>query len=90
MQLARELGKTPLVLKIPYPALYTIAFMSEGISKILRTEPAVTRESLSMTRKYDWIYDSQKIEEELGFRPNIQFEEGIRGIVMDCREQGAI
>jgi nucleoside-diphosphate-sugar epimerase len=90
MCLARVLGVTPWVLKIPYPALYSIAAVLEGISKILGTQPAVNRESLRMTRKYDWIYDSGKIQEELGFRPNVRFEEDIRQIVHDCREQGVI
>lgn len=90
MCLARELGILPWVLKIPYPVLYAVALVLEGISKILRSEPAISRESLRMTRQYDWIYDSAKIERELGFRPNILFKEGIGQIVKDCREQGMV
>lgn len=79
--IARELRVYPAVVRIPYPVLYTIALLSEGLASIFKAQALLTRNSLEATRKYEWIYRTEKIRKELGFKTTISFEKGIRNIL---------
>ncbi len=79
--IAGELRVYPAVVRIPYPVLYAIALLSEGWASLFKTQALLTRDSLEATRKYEWIYRTEKIRNELGFKTLISFENGIRDIV---------
>ena len=62
----------------------------ESVSRIFGKTPQSDRASLRMVRKYDWIYNSTKIQQNLGFKPQIRFEDGIRRIVAEYQRMGII
>jgi len=90
ISLARGMGVYPFVIKIPYPVLYCIVAIMESVSRIFGKTPQSDRASLRMVRKYDWIYNSTKIQQNLGFKPQIRFEDGIRRIVAEYQRMGII
>lgn len=79
--IANEMGVLPYVLKIPYPLLYAVAVLFQGSSRILRTPLLVNPMDIKSSRKYYWLYSSKKIESELGYFPQVKFEEEVRNII---------
>jgi nucleoside-diphosphate-sugar epimerase len=69
------------VLKIPYPLMLSVAFVSEVISRLTGKVPRVTRSDLRSARDNYWLCDAGRIREELGFRTEVEFGQGIRDIV---------
>ena len=69
------------VLKIPHPLMLSVAFISEAISRLTGNAPLVTRSDLSSARDNYWLCDAGLIREELGFRTEVEFGQGIRDIV---------
>ena len=68
-------------LKIPYWIQYAVAGAVEVATRIRGRTPALSRSIVRDARKYFWIYDSSKIERELGFRPSFDVFESIRQAV---------
>ncbi len=77
--IARKLG-IKWALRLPYPMLYTIATLSEWISKMTGAAPLLKRSDVLSARNNYWLFNSDKIQEELGFVPKVPFEEGIEKI----------
>ncbi|MBU4268403.1 MAG: NAD-dependent epimerase/dehydratase family protein [Acidobacteria bacterium] len=69
------------VLKIPHPLMLSVAFVSEAISRLTGNAPLVTRSDLRSARNNYWLCDTSLIREELGFRIEVEFGQGIRDIV---------
>jgi len=87
---AESLGPRRFYLKIPYAVQYVLAALFEIGSTMKRTSPLFTRQNISATRKYCWIYDSSKITNELGFKPSLEMEETIRKTVAWYKKEGMI
>jgi nucleoside-diphosphate-sugar epimerase len=85
----RELGLS-FVIKIPYPALLSIALVSEVLAKLTRSRPLLTVKTIFSARKNYWLHDASLIREELGFSPEISFEEGMRNIIHWYKDKGLI
>ncbi|MCP4151281.1 MAG: NAD-dependent epimerase/dehydratase family protein [bacterium] len=85
--IAEELGVMPFVLKLPYPALYMIAIVAKGVAKLTNSSPLISISDVENARQYYWIFSSEKIEKELGFRPAIHFKEGIADIISRYRQR---
>ena len=83
-------GVLPYVITVPHPVMYTIAFLSEFVSGFTNTVPLISRERVISTRKYYFLIDGSKIRKELGFEPQIQFEDGMREIIDWYRVQGLL
>ncbi|MFH2108559.1 MAG: NAD-dependent epimerase/dehydratase family protein [Chrysiogenia bacterium] len=79
-QLLREMD-LKFVLKIPHPLMLGVAFVSEAISRLTGKAPLVTRSDLRSARDNYWLCDAGLIREELGFRTEVEFGQGIRDIV---------
>jgi len=77
--LSRLLGRR--CLPLPYGLLTTLAGLAELSFKLLGRRPPLRRSSLGSIHDHYWIFDSSKIERELGFRPRLTLEEGLRRIV---------
>jgi nucleoside-diphosphate-sugar epimerase len=87
--LAGELGHS-FMIKIPYPLLVVFAFFAGKIAALRGKAPIISRKSLYNVRHYYWLHDTSRIEKELGFVPQVQFEEGLREIVRYYKDSGAI
>jgi dihydroflavonol-4-reductase len=88
--IAEELGRKKIYFKIPYALEYGIAAVSEIVSRIRGSEPLLTRQNMAAALKYSWVYDSGKIERELGFEPAMDMKETIRWTVAWYRDRGML
>jgi len=79
--IAQKMGVYPYVVKIPYPVLLSIAQFSEIYANITGKEPLITTRYICSTRNHYHLYTSQKIQDELGFKPQTEFSKGIEDIV---------
>lgn len=82
------LGMRGPLLKVPYGIQYLAAGAVEAVAWIRGKTPALSRALVRDARKYYWIYDSSKIERELGFKPSFDVSESIRQAVALVRERG--
>lgn len=78
--MTRILGRKRTI-KLPYPLLIIAAFFTEMFSKISGTPPLLTRKTLASVRKHYWLHDTSLIEKELGFTPEINFDNGLKEII---------
>jgi len=86
--IARVLDKKVITLRIPNIFLFTVAFISENIFRLLG-KPAVfnVQKVRELTQKY-WLCDVSKAKKELGFSPKYKLEEGARKTVRWYKEKG--
>ena len=68
-------------LPLSYGLLYFLAGSAELVFKLVGRKSPVRRCALRSIRDNYWIFDSARIERELGFRPRLTLEEGLRRIV---------
>jgi nucleoside-diphosphate-sugar epimerase len=87
--ITRELGLS-FVIKIPYPVLLSIAFVSELIAKLTGNNPLLTRKTIISARKNYWLHDVSSIRDELGFSPGVSFEKGMRDIIKWYKDNGLL
>jgi len=64
---AKHSGRKPPSVRLPRAAVYPVAVVAETLSRILGTEPIVTRDELRMAKKHMY-FSSAKAEHELGYR----------------------
>lgn len=88
--IAETLGVRFFVLKVPFFLQLLAASVSEMSARLARRRPLLTKESVIAARRYFWIYDSSKIERELGFAPKICLKEAIKKTVDWYRQKGEI
>ncbi|CEE90538.1 NAD-dependent epimerase/dehydratase [Xenorhabdus nematophila str. Anatoliense] len=62
---------------LPYPLLYGIATVLEGIASMTHKEPVLTRYGIGAAY-YSMTLDNSKARDELGYTPVYTMEEGIR------------
>ena len=76
---AREIGAAPPRLRVPYRALYAIAYSAERLAELTRSssEPVVTRHGVNLFGT-DNRHAIDKARSELGYRPRMPLDEGIR------------
>lgn len=79
--IAKILKVYPMVIRIPYPILLLIAWISENLSKVINSKPLISIEHVASARKHYYLYDSNKIQKELDFHPIINFADGINEII---------
>jgi nucleoside-diphosphate-sugar epimerase len=77
--IAREIGAGPPRIQIPYRLLYAGAFAAERLSRALggRGAPVVTRLGVKLFGT-DNRHAIDKARDELGYRPRVPVEEGVR------------
>jgi nucleoside-diphosphate-sugar epimerase len=79
-----------LVIKLPHWVLMTIALLSERAARLTGGRPLLTRRALLSVRRNYWLQDTGLIQRDLGFSPEISFEEGMREIIEWYKNRGLI
>jgi nucleoside-diphosphate-sugar epimerase len=87
---AEALGRRRFFVRVPYAVQYGAALASELQARIAGKTPWFTRKSIRATRKFSWLYDSSKIEKELGFKPERTMKAAVQRTVEWYRSQGKI
>jgi nucleoside-diphosphate-sugar epimerase len=77
--IARELGMRPPRLHVPYHALYAAGYAAEHLAKVTRSrhQPVVTRLGAKLFGT-DNRHSIEKARNELGYRPQVALDEGVR------------
>ncbi|PHM71857.1 NAD-dependent epimerase/dehydratase family protein [Xenorhabdus kozodoii] len=75
-QLFDEMQFDYQIKSLPYPLLYSVAAILEGIALLTRKEPLLTRYGIGAAY-YSMTLDNTKAREELGYSPIYTLEEGI-------------
>ncbi|OTA20247.1 NAD dependent epimerase/dehydratase, UDP-glucose-4-epimerase [Xenorhabdus beddingii] len=75
-QLFDEMKLGYRIKSLPYPLLYSVAAIMEGIAMLTRKEPLLTRYGIGAAY-YSMTLDTAKAREELGYAPVYTMEEGI-------------
>jgi nucleoside-diphosphate-sugar epimerase len=88
--IAEFLNIRRFILRVPYALQVAAAFVSEKVARAAGRIPLVTRESITATRKYYWIYDGSRIERELGFRATMDMRETVRCTVDWYKKRGML
>lgn len=76
--MARALGVWTLKIRVPLCALHTLAALSEAFAPFRREAPALDRRKAREMAPVCWICDWSKAAAELGYRPSVPLEEGVR------------
>jgi len=65
--IARRVGRSEHLIKLPRTPLFPIAVIAEGVARITGHEPMITVDALKMARWHMW-FSSAKAEARLGYR----------------------
>jgi len=65
---------------IPYNFLYSVVFVQEKLFSWMGRKPFLTRYRLNSSQK-SILYDSSKLERELGWKPSVTLEEGVKSVL---------
>ena len=76
---AREIGARPPRIRVPYRALYSVAYVAERLAEATRStrEPVVTRHGVNLFGT-DNRHAIDKARRELGYAPQVPLTQGIR------------
>jgi nucleoside-diphosphate-sugar epimerase len=77
-KIARALGVSNFIIPLPHCALIPIVSTMQLLLRFTKTESFLTVSRLRQIRHRYMLYSGEKAERELGFRPSISLEEGIR------------
>jgi len=71
-------GKKPILrMGIPFPVLSLASFGVEAYGKVRGKAVMLTREKVAML-KHHWVCESQKTQDDLGWKPEVRFSDGAR------------
>jgi len=89
-KIAECVGADPVTKTVPYKVAYNAAFVMELFGHLFRkkTPPLVTRYSVWLMGRR-CFFSSEKAREQLGWRPTVGYDEGIRRAVKWCYDHGA-
>lgn len=78
---SKLLNKKPIIIKVPHFLVYTIATVAQFFA-MFSSKPATLNieKAKDITQQY-WICDTSKAIKDLGYKQNIQVEEGIKRTV---------
>ena len=86
--MAGALGVRALKIRVPLFALHGAAFLSELFAPLRRDLPVLDRSKAREMAAVCWTCDWSKAAAELGYRPSVTLEEGIRETVAWYRQAG--
>ena len=76
--LPEALGAVPFFRQgIPFPVLSLASFGVEAWGKFRKKPMMLTREKVAML-KHHWICESQKTQDDLGWKPEVRFTDGVK------------
>jgi len=76
--LPQALGRAPFVrMGIPFGVLSLASFGVEAYGKLRKKPVMLTREKVAML-KHHWICESQKTQDDLGWKPEVVFTDGVK------------
>jgi nucleoside-diphosphate-sugar epimerase len=89
-ELAKQMGKLGFYIPVPFFIQYIVALVSGIISKITGSVSIVSVENLLMSRRDYWLYDSSKIERELGIKAESDLRTAIKKTLSYYKDRNLI
>jgi len=86
--MAAAMGVHALKVRVPTFAVHLAALFAELFSPFTREEPVLNRQKAREMSKPCWACDWGKARDELGYRPSVSLEEGMRETAAWYRAQG--
>ena len=86
--IAKTLGKRPRKLTIPRPLAYAAALVGEAIAAVTRKPPVINRDKVIDLSQSCWGCSIERAKRELGFRQQIDLEDGLRETVAWYKREG--
>jgi nucleoside-diphosphate-sugar epimerase len=80
ISISREMGQS-FVIRISFPFLLLIASLLEIMAQITGGSPLISRRRVLSVRKNYWLHDVSRIQDELGFKAEVIFSEGMKDIL---------
>jgi dihydroflavonol-4-reductase len=87
---SKILSKKPFKIKVPHPAVYSIAAIAQFLAMFGRKPATLNIEKARDITQTAWICDTSKAIKEIGFRQQISLEEGIKRTCDWYKEMGWI
>ncbi len=87
-KITEALGVRPLKMKIPEALLYAIALISEGFYRITGKPPLINREKITEALQKYWICNNSRAVNDLGFKPGVFLDDGIRRTAYWYKDHG--
>jgi len=86
--MAEALGVRALKIRVPTFTLHVLAALNEAFAPLRRETPVLDRRKAREMTAACWTCDWSRAAEELGYRPSVALEEGVRETVGWYRRQG--
>lgn len=86
--IAKTLGKRPRKLTIPRPLAYAAALVGEAIAAVTRKPPVINRDKVIDLSQSCWGCSIERAKRELGYRQQIDLEDGLRETVAWYKREG--
>lgn len=87
--IAEELGVKLRVIKAPAWFMVFAATVEERLFTLVGKTPIVTKRNIQMTI-HDRVYDISKAKSEIGYKPEMTMEKGIRTVIRWYKEKGIL
>lgn len=87
-KIADTLGVKPIKIRIPESLLNSMALISEGFYEIAGKPPLINREKIKEAVQKYWICNNNRAVKELGFKPKVFLDEGLRKTAAWYRDNG--
>lgn len=86
--IAQEINAPPPRIRVPYRALYTLAFVSEQVSNLTRNRipPVVTRQGVKLYGTDNRLV-IDKAQQEIGYAPQVDLRDGIHRTALWYQQQ---
>ncbi|HIA01797.1 MAG TPA: NAD-dependent epimerase/dehydratase family protein [Myxococcales bacterium] len=76
LSIGRAVGRKPRIIPIPKWLLWIAAFFSELTSRVLNRSALLTRDKAKDLSQPHWICDATPLRSELGWMPQVTFDQG--------------
>jgi dihydroflavonol-4-reductase len=86
--IAKILGKRPRKFSIPKPIAYAAALAGEAISALTHKPPVINRDKVTDLSQSCWGCSIARAKRELGYRPQVPLEDGLRETVEWYKREG--
>lgn len=87
LSIGRAVGRKPRIISIPKWILWIAALFSELTSRVLNRSALLTRDKVKDLSQPHWICDATPLRTELGWLPQVTFDEGAQQTARWYRDQ---
>jgi nucleoside-diphosphate-sugar epimerase len=88
--IARELGVAGFIVPLPHHLLLLVVMLMSVAGFLTKKPPFLTIERLREVRRTYLLFDGTRAEQDLGYRPKVNLEQGVRSTIDWYRQEGLL